>query len=1361
MEQQRADNSTNGFSKMKIKLFITLLCIALNGVVMGQTPTPFGTWDNHIAITESGAGVWEVPAGVTEIQVEVIGAGGGGGARDGSGNGGWGGAGGGAYARSLLTVTPEVTLDYSVGAGGSGASGTAAAKTGGDTWFIDASTVMAKGGVGVSNSIETGGSGGLANASFGDVKFNGGRGANGQNNTTTTRRGGGGGGAAGPTGAGNYTSSITDRLAGTSGGAPGGDGGEAFDGNFANGRPGESYGGGGSGGCTSNNGNVNGGAGAGGLIIIAWNNPPCDAEITSITPAARCGSGTVSLAATATNGTPRWFDAAAGGTQLGTGSPFTTPTISETTTFWVEAYNSDDDCASARQAVIATINEAPVVTNQPTAQFACPDNGTATFSVTASGSGLTYQWQVDEGSGFSNITNGGVYSGATTATLTITDAPIAFNGYEFRCVVSGTCNPEATSNQVVLNVNSDFCGNEGDYRSVQTGSWGNVTTWERFDGNEWRAANNIDVLTEDFNTNPNWTNQNNTYVDNTTGGVGNSGHLSGTGNTSNNWYYTEVTLTAGRLYSLSFDRQTSTSTNSNHRVHISIGTTVPSGGDWGETLFNSTGANTSWTSFSNQGLFQAPSTGTYYFGIRLNNASGATTRIDNVELFETSGTPTSTSSATITIRDGHNITQGLNYTSGSSNDIIIENGGILTFGPSSGDFEFNSLVVENGGLFIRNTTNNHGSNVTIKDGAIYRHNINGGTIGTATWELGSTLELTGITSSSSLPGGLNQTFSRVVYNCPNQTSTWIYFRPTQVLRELVIQNTGTGRVLLYGDTEATPQLDISGDLIINGGRAVNDYSSGVKTRIARIGGNVIINGGILTIAEDNNSLSRTTLEVGKSFKLNGGTFRFCHTSSTTGEGYLDVKDSIILLDETLEGSLYGSSGFYAIGNGVNQHVQVDIPFADENEFRKRFFYKTSSGPSGLNEEYNTPSDNSMQFTIDGTGASPRTGHASWPTSGSLIKTITINNASNVTLSTNKSVSDFVELGAGKLITASCESSTNVGNILQMADNSTITGFDSDKYVVGILQKTGDDPFVFPVGSMDDYEPVSISAPGDASDKFGVCFMNQDPNISGYDRSELDIDLEKVAECHFWYVSRMVGSSEVQIGLRNDCIELANIVGAEKIARWDGDKWVNEGGAENNGIIFSDLINVFSPFTTSESMNTSLPVEITFFNSICMGSYVKLHWQTASELNNNFFSIYRSDDGVNWNLVDRVDGQGSTSQFTNYEWLDRGEPSSYIVYYKLEQTDFDGTTGELGIVSSDCKKKGIHVFPNPAKDYISVTGIEAGEVLVVLDAIGRVVIEQSDVSSFERIDIANLNKGKYFIKVFGANNVTIQTFIKID
>lgn len=93
----------------------------------------------------------------------------------------------------------------------------------------------------------------------------------------------------------------------------------------------------------------------------------------------------------------------------------------------------------------------PSVTTQPNSTTICA-GGNASFGIAATGDGLTYQWQVDNGTGFTNVTNAPPYSTTTTATLTITGATAGLDGYKYKCVVSGTCTPAtpATSNQAVL-----------------------------------------------------------------------------------------------------------------------------------------------------------------------------------------------------------------------------------------------------------------------------------------------------------------------------------------------------------------------------------------------------------------------------------------------------------------------------------------------------------------------------------------------------------------------------------------------------------------------------------------------------------------------------------------------------------------------------------------------------------------------------------------------------------------------------------------------------------------------------------------------------------------------------------------------
>ncbi len=102
-------------------------------------------------------------------------------------------------------------------------------------------------------------------------------------------------------------------------------------------------------------------------------------------------------------------------------------------------------------ATLTVIN--PVaITSQPTNAQLCSGSNTS-FSVTATGTGLIYQWQVNPGTGFINVVNGGVYSGATTSSLSITGASTGINGYQYRCNLSNaTCLTAIPTNAVILTV---------------------------------------------------------------------------------------------------------------------------------------------------------------------------------------------------------------------------------------------------------------------------------------------------------------------------------------------------------------------------------------------------------------------------------------------------------------------------------------------------------------------------------------------------------------------------------------------------------------------------------------------------------------------------------------------------------------------------------------------------------------------------------------------------------------------------------------------------------------------------------------------------------------------------------------------
>lgn len=97
--------------------------------------------------------------------------------------------------------------------------------------------------------------------------------------------------------------------------------------------------------------------------------------------------------------------------------------------------------------------EAPVIISQPVTTAIC-NNANATFTVASTGTGLTYQWQVDEGTSvFTNIANNATYSGVTTAALQIANASENLNNFKYRVIVSRLCSPSVTSSSATLSVN--------------------------------------------------------------------------------------------------------------------------------------------------------------------------------------------------------------------------------------------------------------------------------------------------------------------------------------------------------------------------------------------------------------------------------------------------------------------------------------------------------------------------------------------------------------------------------------------------------------------------------------------------------------------------------------------------------------------------------------------------------------------------------------------------------------------------------------------------------------------------------------------------------------------------------------------
>ena len=142
------------------------------------------------------------------------------------------------------------------------------------------------------------------------------------------------------------------------------------------------------------------------------------------------------------------------------GATTTTLTITGTSAamngYLYRCVTSSGPCTLNSSAVSLTVQTAPSITAQPVPTTLACVGQTISISTTASGTSLTYQWQLstDGGVTYNNVVNAGVYSGATTSSLTITGVTAGMNGYQFICVINGTCTPAATTSASTISISS-------------------------------------------------------------------------------------------------------------------------------------------------------------------------------------------------------------------------------------------------------------------------------------------------------------------------------------------------------------------------------------------------------------------------------------------------------------------------------------------------------------------------------------------------------------------------------------------------------------------------------------------------------------------------------------------------------------------------------------------------------------------------------------------------------------------------------------------------------------------------------------------------------------------------------------------
>jgi hypothetical protein len=990
--------------------------------------------------------------------------------------------------------------------------------------------------------------------------------------------------------------------------------------------------------------------------------------------------------------------------------------------------------AVTSNAATLSINSAPAITAQPVNSTICSGNNTS-FSVTATGGGLSYQWRENG----VNLANGGVYSNVTTATMNITGAGTGLNGKTYDCIVTGSCAPVLTSLAATLTVNlsitisvqpsnTAICSGNASFSVTATGA-GLTYQWRENGVNLSNGGVYSNVTTATLNL--------------TSPGVSLNGKiydcvLSGT--------CPSVTSAAGTL-----------TINSAPAITVQPSNAIACGG--GNAAFSVTATGTGLTyqwrengvNLANGGVYSNVTTAT----LNLTAPGGALNgKTYSCVITGTCAPPVTSASGTLTVSAGCApviTTQPVNKigcTYVATSFSLVASGAGLTY-----QWRKDGVNLTNGGIEVY-------SGVT-----------------TATLSL---CDYCGIGLDETHAGNYDCIVSGTIAPpCTSNVATLTLNPPVTVTVHPSPATVCPG---------ATVQFKAAGYGSLPGGSMVYQWYEDPNV------GNLISNGGIYSGA----TTSTLTL-TGVTSAYNGKKY-YCYVQNTNGPScyitqatnaaLLSVGGSVTIAEQPTNQSVYvGNNATFRVLLSTATGIYPTGSPAATYQWRENGV-NLSNG--GVYSNVNTP-----VLVLEGVGLGLNGkiydcvigGCSSSTTSTAATLTVAAStqnygfriNSMNVVISGGTSAAPVYLCENQSGIWGFKKTSATAGNIVSEGQYNYL------KWNLGSGPNGVD--YIIPFGktsSVSQYIPFTIHKNSGTGDMFVSTKATPNTNMPHFSPINYMTGAEDSitsALDRFWSINT-TGALNCDITFSYLVAEnttTTNPTGLTMAQRWNAasNAWDPPIGPGTNGLnsgsvgtVKADGISTFSSWILSRAA-TPLPIELLDFNASCCtdNGEVDLYWVTATETNNDYFTVERSIDGNNFSQLTIVDGAGNSTVRLNYSTLDP-EPENGLNYYRLKQTDFDGNYTYSNVVAVENKNSNglqFNIYPNPSvgqSAYMSIEGlVDEAEILVVVydvwgqESYSKVIIADEDSENIIAIDPSGkLPAGIYFVKATSGQTTYQQKMI---
>jgi hypothetical protein len=353
---------------------------------------------------------------------------------------------------------------------------------------------------------------------------------------------------------------------------------------------------------------------------------------------------------------------------------------------------------------------------------------------------------------------------------------------------------------------------------------------------------------------------------------------------------------------------------------------------------------------------------------------------------------------------------------------------------------------------------------------------------------------------------------------------------------------------------------------------------------------------------------------------------------------------------------------------------------------------------------------------------------------------TMNNSSGgVTLGIAATITNTLTLTSGKLFTAGY--TLTLGTT---STNATVSGGSSSSYVVaydnsgtiGYLKQfvNSNTAYTYPIGDANYYTPLTFTLTSNAglSSAYYIVYTKPEkvPGLNSvfstyltrfWEGSSSGITTPVYSISYTYDNTDIVGTEDNLLPIKKSGTSWYKPTGsAFTTGIVQGTGSVNTG---TNTLTWNGL-STFSYNGGAGDQATALPLNLISFKGEIQNNLNILKWNTASEINNDYFTIERTIDGINYEIIGTQNGAGNSNTSTDYELYDYNF-DKVINYYRLKQTDFDGNSTLSNTISLDNREKG-----NISKSIVKITNILGQEISENYK--GLVIVNYSDGSSIKEI-----------------------------